>query len=65
MIDTGDVILALQARERELERDAAAIAARLEEVRDTIQTLQRPQRTRRRVVGITTFPPDGPPDTAA
>lgn len=43
---TRDAIAALLARERELELEAVTIAARIEEVRDMLNRLERPTRKR-------------------
>ena len=42
-----DLLAALRQRERDLEADAAAVRARLEEVREMIALIEQPQRRRR------------------
>ena len=42
-----DLLAALRQRERDLEADAAAVRARLEEVREMIAIIEQPQRRRR------------------
>jgi hypothetical protein len=42
-----DLLAALRQRERDLEMDAAALRARLEEVREMIAIIEHPQRNKR------------------
>jgi hypothetical protein len=42
-----DLLAALRQRERDLEADAAAVRARLEEVREMIALIEQPQRRKR------------------
>jgi hypothetical protein len=46
-----DLLAALRLRERDLEMDAAALRARLEEVREMIAIIEHPQRKRGRPPG--------------
>ena len=57
-----DLLAALRLRERDLEMDAAALRARLEEVRDMIALAVGPQRRRRRTEP--TEPPQHVPGAA-
>ena len=57
-----DLLAALRLRERDLEMDAAALRARLEEVREMIALAVGPQRRRRRTEA--TEPPQHVPGAA-